>query len=401
MDIQSFSNSAHPREEAKFTLKSNPDSTVYLLAVDRSVNLLRSGNDIDEKSVFDDLKAYNAYKNYSKLEIFGSNNDDTRYIDVGNSNAFVLTNAYEGFVSCHNERAGAETELVANNDDNVDLDETLDDENFDSQTRNFFPETWIFGKVKVNNKGFGSFEKIVPDTITSWDITGFAMSEKYGLGIADPQRLTVSQKFFLMVHLPYSIRVGEILKVEVSVFNYFTKQKAPLDVDVTLYSESDGEDEESEIEFDEGESEISNGESEFDFYQAKKLKNHCQYTKLEKENNKKSSTKRIKVSKNSGTATHFYIKATKAGDRKLKVRAQVARSSKTFDEVVKILKVEHEGLTTYRNMPFLVDLRLKDHDSYHFELFVDPSAIKNSIKIETAVIGDLIGPALVNTENLM
>lgn len=391
------SDSAQPRDEARLTLKSNPGSTIYLLAVDRSVNLLNSGNNIDKKSVFDDLKAYNAYKNYSKLEIIGSN-DDNRYIDVGNSNAFILTNAYDGYVSCHNERAGSETELVANNDDDIELDETLDDEDFESKTRLDFPETWIFDKVQVNNKGFGSFEKKIPDTMTTWDISGFALSEDFGLGIAEPQQLVVKQKFFLMVHLPYSIRVGEILKVEVTVFNYFTKISAPLNVDVTLYSGSNSNDEEEEIGYDDGEN--SNTDSEFDFYQAKKLANHCQYSRLENENREKSITKRVRAVKNSGTATHFYIKATKAGDIKLKVRAQIARS-KTFDEVVKTLKVEHEGLTKHKNKAVLVDLRFKDRDSYSFDIFVDKDAVKKSIKIETSVIGDLIGPALVSTENLM
>jgi CD109 antigen len=400
LEIALSSDSAQPRDEARFTLKSKPDSTVYLLAVDRSVNLLKSGNNIDKKSVFDDLKAYNAYKNYSKLEIIGANTDDNRYIDVGNSNAFILTNAYDGYVSCHNERAGSETELVANNDDDIDLDETLDDEEFESKTRTEFPETWIFEKVEVNNKGFGSLEKFIPDTMTTWDISGFALSEQFGLGIAEPQQLVVKQKFFLTVHLPYSIRVGEILKVEVTVFNYFTKTSAPLNVDVTLYSESDSNDEEEE-EIVPDEEENFNTECEFDFYQAINLTNHCEYSRLESETREKSSTKRIRSVKNSGTGTFFYIKATKAGDRKLKVRAQVVGSKKTFDEVVKTLKVEHEGRTEYRNKPFLVDLRLKERDSIHFEIFVDEDAVKNSIKIETLVMGDLIGPALDSTENLM
>jgi hypothetical protein len=49
-----------------------------------------------------------------------------------------------------------------------------------------------------------------------------------------------------------------------------------------------------------------------------------------------------------------------------------------------------------------VDLRLKDHDSLHVAISIpDEDVIKSSIKVKTSVLGDLIGPALVDTEKLM
>lgn len=307
LNISPSTNSSEPGKWTDFLLKSNPGSTVYLLAVDRSVNLLKTGNDIDEKSVFDDMKAYSVYKNYTKLEIEGSFSDETRYSDVGQINAFMITNAYEGFVYCFDPKTNLT--LVANPDDEYELEETLDDEEFESKVRSNFPEVWFFEPVEVNSRGFATLDKLIPDTITSWDITGFALSEKYGLGIAQPQRITVSQKFFLNVHLPYSIRIGEVLKVDVTVFNYFENVKLPLDVDVTIYSDSANE-ETPEIEFDDAESNNLNSESEFDFYDAKKLTT-CEYTRLKLENERRNMTKRIKVAKGSATLTSFFIKATR------------------------------------------------------------------------------------------
>lgn len=65
------------------------------------------------------------------------------------------------------------------------------------------------------------------------------------------------------------------------------------------------------------------------------------------------------------------------------------------------MKVEHEGLTEYQNNAFLIDLREKPHFSYAFDIDVFDNALKNSIKIRSSAIGDLIGPALSSTENLM
>lgn len=77
------------------------------------------------------------------------------------------------------------------------------------------------------------------------------------------------------------------------------------------------------------------------------------------------------------------------------------KNKKRFDEVEQILNVEHEGLTRYRNKALLVDLRDKSRDGYDFDIYISETAPKSSIKINAAVIGDLIGPALSSTENLM
>ena len=96
MEITPSTNSSEPRKPIEFTLESKPYSKVYLLGVDHSVNLLRTSNDIEEKSVLDNLRAYDAYRNLAELEIKGA--DDNRYKDVGVSNGFIITNAYEGRV---------------------------------------------------------------------------------------------------------------------------------------------------------------------------------------------------------------------------------------------------------------------------------------------------------------
>lgn len=287
-----------PGAEARLTLKSTKGSTVYLLGVDRSLNLLKTGNDISKDRVFKEFLAYNVYKSYGPLNISGTIDD--RYSEIGTSNAYIITNAYDGYTSCVSERLGSDGKLEyeANTDDDVELNDEKDEvHDFESTSRKDFPETWIFEKVDVNNNGINYFIKNLPDSITSWDITGFALSKSTGLGIAEPQKLIVSQPFFVMVSLPYSIRVNEILRIDVSVFNYLTEN---LEVDVFLYNESkpkndDDEDAEQEIAYYD-DAENPNSPTEFDFYEASREQESCVYKKAGTEI--KEMRNRIKIQKN-------------------------------------------------------------------------------------------------------
>lgn len=374
--------------------------------MDRSSNLLGTGNDISLTNVFNELNAYNSYLNHDTLVINGINDD--RYIDIGESNAFIITNAYDGYVSCLVERSRTNVDYEPNVDAEFDLpDETPEeDDSLNEVTRKDFPETWIFDKIQVNTNGIEYLERNFPDTITSWDISGFSISSTSGLGLSKPLNLVVAPKFFVMINLPYSVRVGEILRVEVSVFSFDEKQSKPLEVDVTLYNVVDtsreiinetGSDEEDYVyEYDEQEE-----KAEFEFYESAKVDGTCQYKKSVITNDEKRQTNRVKVAKNSGHHTHFFIKATRPGNRRIKIRAIDTKSNSRVDVVERILKVDYEGLTVYNNKARLIDLRKQRKDSYDFEISISDDAFKKSIKLGAAVFGDLIGPTLYNTQNLM
>ena len=63
----------------------------------------------------------------------------------------------------------------------------------------------------------------VPDTITSWIASAFALSNSSGLGISKPTSLKVFQPFFVSLTLPYSVIRGEDVSITVTVFNYESK----------------------------------------------------------------------------------------------------------------------------------------------------------------------------------
>ncbi|KAK2917021.1 hypothetical protein Q8A67_001395 [Cirrhinus molitorella] len=93
---------------------------------------------------------------------------------------------------------------------------------FDVTVRTYFPETWIWQLAQVGDPGSTRIPLMVPDTITTWETEAFCLSSK-GFGLAPPVQLTVFQPFFLELSLPYSIIRGESFELKATVFNYLSK----------------------------------------------------------------------------------------------------------------------------------------------------------------------------------
>ncbi|KAK3727995.1 hypothetical protein QZH41_015943 [Actinostola sp. cb2023] len=90
--------------------------------------------------------------------------------------------------------------------------------------RKNFPETWMWTEETISNiTGEKIITAKVPDTITSWYTTAFAMSSSTGMGVADPSTLKVFQPFFVSFTLPYSVIRGEQVSVVATVFNYMSR----------------------------------------------------------------------------------------------------------------------------------------------------------------------------------
>lgn len=103
------------------------------------------------------------------------------------------------------------------------------------QIRKEFPETWLWQSITEDFNGTQTIQKTVPDTITSWVITGFSIDSVNGLGLTKkPEILEVFQPFFVSLNLPYSVKRGEVLTVPVVVFNYLDDDA---NTEVTLHNE--------------------------------------------------------------------------------------------------------------------------------------------------------------------
>ncbi|KFB37485.1 hypothetical protein ZHAS_00004706 [Anopheles sinensis] len=70
--------------------------------------------------------------------------------------------------------------------------------------------------------------------MTSWYITGFAIHPEYGFGIVkQPVEFTTKKSFYIVDHLPYSIKRGEVVELSFTIFSY---HQEPLLGKVQLYN---------------------------------------------------------------------------------------------------------------------------------------------------------------------
>ena len=206
-----------------------------------------------------------------------------------------------------------------------------------------------------------TLHKKVPDTITSWIITGFSVDPLTGLGLTkQPSKLTVFQPFFVTTNLPYSIKRGEVVSIPVILFNYMTYNQT---ADVTLF----------------------NSEGEFEFVEAG-------------EDESQKGKQQVVVECHSGYTVRFMIRPLKVGHITIKV---IANTGIAGDGLERQLIVEPEGVTQYENKAVFVDLRSSPEFKDTINITIPDNAVPDSTKIEASAIGDILGPTIENLDKLM
>lgn len=86
--------------------------------------------------------------------------------------------------------------------------------------RSYFPQSWMWVLLEPDVSGNIRYPVVTPDSITTWEVQAVAMSPTKGFCIADPKPLRVFQDFFVSVKLPYSVKRNEQLEVKAVVYNY-------------------------------------------------------------------------------------------------------------------------------------------------------------------------------------
>nr|XP_056704304.1 alpha-2-macroglobulin-like protein 1 [Euleptes europaea] len=99
-----------------------------------------------------------------------------------------------------------------------------------AKPRTHFPETWIWDLVPLNEEGKASLSVTAPDTITEWTADAICVAD-LGFGLSQPATFRVFQPFFVDLVLPYSVVRGETFELKATVFNY---QKDCIQVSVRL-----------------------------------------------------------------------------------------------------------------------------------------------------------------------
>lgn len=327
-----------------------------------------TGNDIDRARVTADMKLFSN-------ELYGASfASDKKYSDLHESNALMITNANAGNYNCVGMRSPVDNPNFDDDDESGLRDHNIPASSSDSQIRNFFPETWIFNEYEMDRTGKHVIKAKVPDTITTFTVRGFSIHPTQGLAISKLATILVKKDFFIKLYIPYAIRVGEVLKVDVSVFNYLPEFSSDVNAIVKM----------------------SHNKDDFEFV---KENAGCKFTSLD--NGDKTSS--VTVPKGTGKSVFFLIRSKKIGLIKIRIHAKTSDNSQS-DAVEKVVIVKPEGYKKIENKAILVDLREnRVFTDIPFDIAFSENYKENSVKIESSAIGDLLGPAMkmINIQKLL
>ncbi|XP_044316276.1 CD109 antigen-like isoform X2 [Drosophila rhopaloa] len=364
---------AKPSEEVKLRVKTDADSFVGLLGVHQSVLLLKSGNDLNRDDIFNSLNKYQTSTPWQRG--YGRYPGQT-------SGLVTLTNANYPYSTDF-------PDYVEDDPGSHILEENVEVESLNTlppmpvianfppdigvsvepvKIRKNFANVWIwqsFGR-SVDGEGF-TLSKKIPDTITSWVVTGFSLNPTTGIALTkNPSKIRVFQPFFVSTNLPYSVKRGEVISIPVVIFNYLDKA---LDTDVVM------DNSDQEYEFTEATNEV-----------------------LEKAIDEVRRVKRVTIPANSGKSVSFMIRPKNVGSTTLKITATSALAGDTIHQK---LKVEPEGVTQFENRAVFINLKDQLEMTQSLEAEIPSEVVPQSEFIEFSVVGDLLGPTLQNLDNLV
>ncbi|XP_055840284.1 CD109 antigen isoform X8 [Episyrphus balteatus] len=365
-----------PGADVEIKVNTDPNSYVGLLGVDQSVLLLKSGNDLKKDQIFQDMSRFDSSTPWS----FGYGQyPGTQAGVVTMTNANHVFHQRQLFRISLRGRVNMRQRInVPFSMDNDDVPPTIRPLSTKMRTktssgtkllksRKLFSENWIFDKFK-NTDGNGiTLSKKVPDTITSWVLTGFSLNPETGLAITDEAtKMKVFQPFFISTNLPYSVKRGEVIAIPVVIFNYLDKN---LDAEITM----------------------DNSDHEYSFAEATN-----EVTESASDDVKR--TKTLSVPSNSGQSVSFMIRTNKVGPLSLKISAI---SPIAGDAIQQTLKVEPEGVTKYVNKAVFMNLGDEKEKSAKVDVDIPENAVEDSEYVELSVVGDLLGPTIKNLDKLI
>uniref|UniRef100_A0A2H8TEP0 TEP1-F n=1 Tax=Melanaphis sacchari TaxID=742174 RepID=A0A2H8TEP0_9HEMI len=360
-----------PDTSVDINFEAKPNSYIGVAGIDQSVLLLKTGNDISHDNVLDELRTYDngEHSNYmpylkdslDRRSMFWWPGSYTANQAFDKSGATILTNA---FVNDYNPWIYYRSNVM-DDQEMMPISSTVSETSSSIKVRKNFPETWLWESTESGQDGRASLKSTVPDTITSWVITAFSVDSLYGLGLLDaPKKLKVFRPFFISVNLPYSVRRGEFVSIQVVVFNYLSKD---VTADVTL--ENIGQ-------FDFADNSNDVRDSKLELYKRKSLT----------------------IKSNSGSPTSFLIQTKDLGYISIKL---TATSKLAGDAIEKKLLVKPEGETVYKNKAIFVDLRKETSFEKNITLDIPSNIVPDSEFIEIGAVGDILGPSTTNLASLI
>lgn len=381
--------SVSPGDTVTIKGKATPGSFMAFRAVDKSVLLMKEDTDLTYAKVLEELQSYDSARTwYPFLEwSFGRSRRMVMPIPTSGRSAgaifdnsgviaitdYVLPDAYDYHRTDvqFREMAG----VPAMEDASAGVGGQRPKLAEVKRIRSLFPETWIWLEDNASSSGEVEFQRAVPDTLTTWVASAFAVSNTTGFGVGElkPQ-VQVFQSFFVSLNLPYSVVRGEELALQVTVFNYEPRTQQ---VTITLKGSKHWSiiDEVNKLGL-RGESSASP-------------------TYVDQE---MDLTTEVSVGPGEGVAVSFPVVLRTLGFVPVEVRAQ---SSSLADAVKRNLLVEPEGIPQEYSISMLLDLNSTSSLSRNLDLSVPANTVKGSARATVSVMGDILGSSMNNLDGLV
>uniref|UniRef100_A0A667GQ71 Pregnancy zone protein n=1 Tax=Lynx canadensis TaxID=61383 RepID=A0A667GQ71_LYNCA len=238
--------------------------------------------------------------------------------------------------------------------------------------RKYFPETWIWDLVPLDLSGRSELAAKVPDTITEWKAHALCLSGTTGLGLSPIISLQVFQPFFVELTLPYSVVRGEDFTLKATVFNYLSHCiRVSVQLEAFPHNSAD--------------------------LVRKNEANHCVCGSRQKTVSWTVTPKSL--GKVNFTATVEALQSEELCGNEVPTVPVVGRK----DTVVKPLLVEVRG-TLLSCCPSLIHiclLSLETGVSEKLSLKVPSDVVEGSARATYSVLGDILGSAMRNLQNLL
>ncbi|XDA75019.1 hypothetical protein R6Z07M_005238 [Ovis aries] len=394
-----------PGSSTGLHLQASPDSVCALRAVDKRVLLLKSEQQLSAESVYNMLPNTELYGYFYR----GLNLDDSKldpcipqkdmfynglyYIPVsnhgdGDTYDIVKDMGLKVFTNLHYRKPE-----VCSKEKSIPYPGLLYlesggyapmysaplkiacGENFDfierviiETVRTNFPETWIWDLVSVDSSGSANLSFTIPDSITQWEASGFCVNGEAGFGISSTTSLEASQPFFVEITSPSSVVQNERSDLIVNVFSYlntcveiFTQLEASQDFEADISTPKDNS---SEI------------------IQASEKKTYV-WTVTPKKLGKVNITVVAESKQNSACPNE----------------APERQNLNWKDTVIKSLLVQPEGIEREMTQSFLICTQ-GTKVSRQVDMNLTNDVVEGSTRAFFTVVGDIIGLAIQNVENL-
>lgn len=195
---------ASPNSETKIKIKTEPESYIYLSAIDNAAAIINLENEISRSKIYSELTYYlnKKFPNVPKYHF-------------EKLNAFIIEPLKNGTGCGLSSRWGFGDE--DNNDD-------YDGDNTDNDVHQYFPEVPF---EKMNTTALEDYDETIklPSTSTSWRIFGISVHKEKGFTVAKVQsEIAVKSNILLQIEAPSEIRTTEVFEVKLTAFNYFDRE---------------------------------------------------------------------------------------------------------------------------------------------------------------------------------